>query len=239
VIVDATGSLRAARARRAPRRRITLAALFVVGLLAAVPAFADDVQFWPTFTLYSRTVEGWRGSAEIQARVTDDLGTYNRTVFRVNGGRLLTPGLEVFAGYENTQPGTPAVRHEQRLWEQVEYTRRPGRWSFASRVRVEQRFVEETDRTAYRLRCRFRVQHPLARTHWNVLATDEFWMHLNTVPTYAARGVDQNRLALAASRALNPRVSIEPGYMHVYTNLPAPVANRVAHVITLQVTTRF
>jgi uncharacterized protein DUF2490 len=239
VIEDATAGVRAAGTLHAPRRRNTLVAVFVTGLLAACPALADDVQFWPTLTVYSRTVDGWRGSAEVQARVSDDLGTYNRTVFRVNGGRLLTPRLELFAGYENTQPATAAVRHEQRLWEQVEYTGRPGRWSFASRLRLEQRFVEDTDRTAYRLRGRFRVQHRLARTQWNLLATDELWMHLNTVPAYAARGLDQNRLAVAASRAVNPHLSIEPGYMHIYTNLPAPVANRVAHVMTLQVTTKF
>jgi len=239
VIEDATGGLHAAVVDRAPRRWIALAAVLVTGLLMAVPASADDVQFWPTFSVYSRTVDGWRGSAEVQARWTDDLGTYNRTVLRVNGGRVVTPGLELFAGYENTQPGAAAVRHEQRLWEQAEYTLRPGRWSFAGRVRFEQRFVENTDRTAYRLRCRFRAQHPLARSHWNLLATEEFWLHLNTVPRFAASGVDQNRLAFAAARVLNAHLSVEPGYMHVYTNLPAPVVNRVAHVITLQVTTRF
>jgi len=123
------------------RLDVWLGAALVALAVTASPASADDVQFWPTFTVYSRTVDGWRGSVEIHARWTDDLEIHNRTVYRANGGRLVTKGLELFGGYEKTQPGTPDVKREQRLWEQVEYTRRPGRWSFAGRARLEERFV--------------------------------------------------------------------------------------------------
>jgi hypothetical protein len=229
---------RAARASVTPRRLAGLAALCAC-VVTTAPAAADDLQFWPTFTVYSPTVDGWRGSAELHARWTDDLGTYNRIVLRVNGGRLVTPRLELFAGYENTRPGTPGVRHEQRVWEQVEYTHRPGRWSFAGRARLEERFIERADAVAVRLRCRFRAQHPLARTRWTLAATEELWIHLNSVEGTTLEGVDQNRVALTALRFLNPHLSIEPGYMHVYSNAPSPRPNAVAHVMTLQVTARF
>lgn len=227
-----------------PRQvRARILRLLACGLLAwtcaVVPAAGDDVQFWPTFTVYTPTADGWRASAEVQARWTDDLSTYNRTVFRVNGGRRMTPRLELFAGYEKTQPGTRRVRDEQRLWEQVEYTVELGQWSLASRARVEQRFVDGASGTAARLRCRVRVEHPVGRTRWTVSASEELWVHLNTVRLVAARGVDQNRVALTAERTLRGALSIEPGYIYVYGNAPAPVPNAAAHVITLQITASF
>jgi hypothetical protein len=225
-----------------PRRSRGLA-LLAVGLFAwtgaSGTAAADDVQFWQTATVYTPTADGWRASAEVQARWTDDLSTYNRTVFRVNGGRLVTPRLELFAGYEKTEPGTRRVRDEQRLWEQVEYTVELGQWSIANRARLEQRFVDGASGTAARLRCRVRVEHPLGRTRWTVSASEELWVHLNTVRLVADRGVDQNRIALTAERPIRGSLSIEPGYIYVYGNAPAPVPNAAAHVITLQVTASF
>jgi hypothetical protein len=215
--------------------------VLVAALVCATitPAAADDVQFWPTFTVQSPTLDGWRGSAEIHARWTDDLETYNRTVFRLNGGRLITPRLELFGGWELTQPNTRAVAHEQRLWEQVEYTVRSRRWSFANRARLEQRFVQGAEAMASRLRYRFRVQRPLGRTGWLLSASDELWVHLNSVAATARRGIDQNRVAVTAARAINPHVSFEPGYLYINANAPRPLRNRGAHVMTLQVTARF
>jgi hypothetical protein len=222
------------------RRLSVLAAWAWVAIAAAVPpAAADDLQFWSTLSLYTPTVDGWRASAEVQARWTDDLSVYNRTVFRVNGGRLVTPRLELFAGYEKTQPGTRRVRDEQRLWQQVEYTVPLGRWSIENRARIEERFVDGAAGTAARLRYRFRVKHPLGRTRWLVGASEELWVHLNTVRLAATRGMDQNRVALTAEREVSRHLSIEPGYIYIYANAPPPVPNGAAHVITLQVTTQW
>jgi len=204
----------------------------------ATPASAGDVQFWPTFTVYSPTVNGWRGSVEVHARWTDDLSEYNRTVYRMNGGRLLTRHLELFGGYEWTQSATPRVRGEHRLWEQAEYTVRPGRWVFSNRARLEERFLDGADGAAARLRYRFRVQHPIGRTRWLFGASEEFWVHLNTVTRVVRRGVDQNRLTVTAARTVSKHLSIEPGYMFIYANAPPPARNAAAHVMTLQVTIR-
>lgn len=212
-------------------------------LLAAAwrstPAWADDVQFWPTVSVYTPTAGGWRASAEVHVRWTDDLSTYDRTVYRLNGGRLLPHGLEVFVGYEKIQPGTAAVPSEQRLWEQVEHTLRRGRWSFANRVRLEERFIEHADGTAARLRYRFRVQHPLGRTPWTVSAGEELWLRLNTVRFAGTSGVEQNRITVSAARALSRHLSVEPGYLRIHANVPQPFRDRAAHVMTMQVTVRF
>lgn len=226
-------------ARARPRFLACAAAAWLALTVLPARAVAGDVQFWPTFTVYTPTVDGWRASGELHARWTDDLSDFNRTVYRANGGRLFTPGLELFAGYERTQSDSPRVRDEHRVWEQVEYTARPGRWSLANRARLEQRFVDGAGATASRLRYRFRVQHPIGRTRWLFGASEEFWLHLNTVTRVARRGVDQNRVALTATRALSAHLAFEPGYLYIYANAPPPVRNPSAHVITLQVTARF
>jgi len=212
----------------------------LAALLLPVRAAADDVQFWPTVTVYTpTTADGWRASAELQSRWSDDVSTYDRTVYRVNGGRLFANGLEVFAGYENTQPASRVARGEQRLWEQVEHTLHRGRWSVANRVRLEERFIEDAAGAAMRLRYRFKVQHALGQTRWIASAGEEFWMRLNTVGSGGPRGVDQNRITLTAARALSAHLSVEPGYLYIYANLPPPVRNLRVHVLTMQVTTRF
>jgi hypothetical protein len=151
----------------------------------------------------------------------------------------VTKRLELFGGWELTVPGSRVVRKEQRLWEQLEYTVPLGQWSIANRARLEQRFVDGVTGTAARLRYRFRVERPLGRTRWTVGASDELWVHLNTVRFAANRGLDQNRLALNAERALSRHLLIEPGYIYIYANAPPPARNGAAHVMTLQVTARF
>jgi hypothetical protein len=182
-------------------------------------------------------VDGWRASAEVKR-----VGLTTRRLQPHGTGvtaALVTPRLELFAGYEKTQPGTRRVRDEQRLWQQVEYTVPLGRWSIENRARIEERFVDGAAGTAARLRYRFRVEHPLGRTRWLVGASEELWVHMNTVGLAATRGVDQNRVALTAEREVSRHFSIEPGYIYVYANAPPPARNGAAHVMTLQMTARF
>jgi hypothetical protein len=239
-IVDLGGQVPPA----SPRRRALVSLLRALACIAIVafgapPVAADDVQFWPTFSVYTPTTDGWKASVEVQGRWTDDLETYNRTVYRLNGGRSVTPRLELLGGWELTAPSSSAVGREQRLWQQAEYTVRSGRWTVSNRVRLEQRFLAGVDEVASRLRCRFRLQHSVGGSKWTIGASEELWLHLTTVELAGQRGVDQNRLAVTAFRAVTPHLSIEPGYLYIDANVPAPRRNRGAHVATLQVTARF
>jgi hypothetical protein len=227
------------RRRRASFALQIAAATLVAAIAAATPASADDVQFWPTVIVNASVHGGWKVSAEVQGRWSDDLETYNRTVYRLNGGLSLTPRLELLGGWELTAPATRAARREHRLWEQVEYTVRAGRWAFSNRGRLEQRFVSGADAPASRLRYRFRVQRPLGASKWTLGASEELWVHLTTVRLVGRRGVDQNRLGVTATRAVNQHLTIEPGYLYITPNLPDRQPGLRAHVATFQVTARF
>jgi hypothetical protein len=236
------------RRRTAPRAvRARLVRLLPAGLAAAVvlvsvePARADTTQWWPTLSILSPAGSPWRGSFEVQTRLVNDevdrLDGFNRHVVRLQGGRRVHPRATLGVGYEKTWPIRDRTRHEQRTWQQFETSHTAGRWTLASRARVEQRFLRLADGTAHRVRYRFQVVRAVdARALWAITASQEIAAHLNTVAAGPRRGVDQHRSTLGVQRRTGP-LSIEQTYGRQQITLPG--RDPVNHLLQTIVTVRF
>jgi len=222
------------------------AALVVVSLTSTRPARAqssDDTQLWLTATTSGALVGPWRASAEVHARVVDDLQHYQRTVLRLQGGRALAPRLTAWFGFEESWPYAARIPGEVRLWQQLVYARPAGGWLLTHRGRLEERFIEGTDRMVPRLRYGLRATRPFrARGTWGVIAGAEVLIQLRDAalgPHEYPAGLDRDRVQAGLTRRVSRAVSIEPSYILQFINAPAPLANRREHIIQLQAVHRF
>lgn len=226
-------------ARRA-RIAVVLACCVAVG---PAPAAADTTQLWPTLTVLSPSSNPWRASAEVQTRIVDDevdrLDGFNRTILRLQGGRAVHRRVVLWFGYEKTWPIRNRTRHEQRIWQQAETSHPVGRWTFASRARLEQRFLRAADGTAVRARYRFRVGRQLdARGSWSITVAEEVLGHLNSVSNGPQRGFEQHRTSVSLVRRAGA-LSLEPVYTRQQIRRRGSAPDLINHLFLLQATYRF
>ena len=201
--------------------------------LTAAPALAVDVdtQQWSLFTFQKDLSRRWIAYFELQPRFGNDVSGVERLIVRPALGYRITPKFSVWQGYGWTPLFMPGFRDEHRLYQQFLYEETLGVTAVSNRTRFEQRFIEGTGSTSHRFRTMFRVQHPVSRDRrWAVVAYDELFWNLNSVPNGPAAGFDQNRVFLGVSRVLNPQLRVETGYLLNQINAPSGSPNRQLNV---------
>jgi hypothetical protein len=193
-------------------RWVVLAALVVSTSVAHA-----ERQFWNSVFVHVRDRE--RGPAawlDVQARRRSDGMLY---LVRPGLGYAFTPELVVHAGYGwfAVDPDEGPWRHEQRLWQQVLYTRLLGESVRAQlRGRLEQRFGRGDD-LGHRIRLFARAQwtpDPTPRIH--LVVWDELFWAVNATDWAGPAGYDQNRgfAGLGIDTSLRG-VRVEAGYLNV------------------------
>ena len=112
----------------------------------------NDVQLWISANTSGAVRGPYRVSAELHGRWTDNVRTYQRTVLRLQAGRAVTEHLTAWFGFEETWPMAGRTAEETRIWQQLIFVRPAGTWALSHRARLEERFIEDTDRMVPRFR---------------------------------------------------------------------------------------
>lgn len=214
-----------------PTRCVWLLAALVSLLLlgGARPARADesDTQQWTVFTVEKDLSKRWRGYFEIQPRFGHDISKLDRLIVRPAIGYRVNSKLSLWQGYGWTPAFEPEFNDEHRLYQQVLYEDKLGKTAFASRTRLEERFIEGAGSTAVRFRSMLRFMHPIsADGRWAAVAYDELFFNLTSASPGPVAGFDQNRLFLGVSRQLNKQLRVETGYLMNHVNVPRTSENR-------------
>ncbi len=108
-----------------------------------------------------------------------------------------------------------------------------GKWSFQSRTRLEQRFVETGSDVGWRLRQFVKVLYPILESNRLRLATyDEVFIALNSTDWGVEAGFDQNRFFLGFNVPIDSarKIQAEFGYLNRYTRRPALLPGRMDHL---------
>jgi Protein of unknown function (DUF2490) len=211
----------------------------------AQPAAAqttDDSQIWLSANTQGAVHGSYRVSVELHSRWRDDAQRYERTVLRLQGGRTLTKHLTAWFGFEETWPFAERIAEERRLWQQVVFVQPAGTWAFSHRARLEERFVDGTDRMVPRLRYSLRATRALrAESPWGAVLASEFFLQLRDTfrhgQAYPA-GFDRHRSQAGISGRLTAALTVEPSYILQFINSPTPLPNRREHIFQLQVAHR-
>jgi hypothetical protein len=211
---------------------LPLALRALVTLLLAATAKAqttDDTQLWAATTVFGRfggqeapEPSPWRYWLEGQLRFGEDISSLTTGVFRPGVGYDLRPNATLWAGYALVgfdSPRQPESITENRFWQQFSWNApQPlASLSFSSRTRLEQRLLEDSSETGWRLRQFFRVARPLEeKQRWLLIAFDEIFYQFNDTDYGATAGFDQNRAFLGIGYQFDPVKRVEFGYLNQY-----------------------
>lgn len=220
-------------------RRSWWAALLLVALASSAPGAAQDREEFQQWSAVLATASvqpappGLFFWVDLHAR-RGDPGTV--VLVRPGVGVEITPWLNVLAGYvwiPTFVDATGDSSHEHRVWEQVVLKHRFDELGIfvQTRTRFEQRFSENDDAVALRLREFVRVNwHPSPAFPVGVALWDELFVGLTEQP-WAPQGLDQNRIFLGPFLQMTPWARLEAGYLFVY--LDRGPSDLFAHVLAV------
>lgn len=185
---------------------------------AAAPAAAigEDGQAWGTINLAAPISGKLSVNVEAQARLTDDVSRLGQLSLRPSIGWRIADASTLSLGYAylRSDPAGGAVRNEHRIWQQAAYRIAgvPDGVRLYGRTRLEQRLVEGSDDTGWRLRQQLRLTAPIGRV--GVVLSGEPFYGFNDTGWGQRRGFDQVRTFAGINLPLNANTSLEPGYLN-------------------------
>jgi hypothetical protein len=185
-----------------------------------------DTQSWLNITSIGKThsqdkilgrIRYW---IEGQQRLGDDITRFSQTLLRPGLGYALTENTSIWFGYAwvyTGEPFTSSPFEEDRIWQQLLWIKTNQYFTFTSRTRTEQRFLENNPKTAYRIRELIKISAPLKNhAKLSFVTSDEVFLHKNNFVGTNSRGFDQNRFFIGCGYKLSPIATTEIGYMNQY-----------------------
>ncbi len=203
---------------------------FALIVVASPAAAADDyLELWvnPSFT---KELDS-RSFIEIETEQRFRNGpAANQFVGRLWLGRSLAKGVTGTIGFHR---GAEGAMRETRLMQQIGYPLVAG---FKGRTRLEQRFIDDDDRTGWRLRQRFGTAVPLSSngTGWELAVNAEGFFTLRSTSAAGATGLTGVRTFVGFEREYD-RAEVSIGYSR-QQNIRRGAPDRVGHAPTLAMT---
>jgi len=196
-------------------------ALFLILASGRAEAARDDSQVWTTANATVKLSDKWRLSQEFVGRFSDNRnGLYEIEAVTMLGYKP-SKDITVAAGYvHNPQysSGDFTVM-EHRAREQVTFDNiaQIGRGKLSARMRLEQRWREHADGTAWRMRPYVKFALPLTKNgKTNLNLSNETFINLENTSFQKADGIDRMRNAISISTPLSSKLGIEAGYLNQY-----------------------
>ncbi len=206
--------------------RLLAFALSITALLAATPVAAAEDQFeiWFNPTLSFDVDEDTGVEIDTALRFRDSADAADTYFVRLWVHQSVGSGVTVSGAidYRVNAGGADETRLQQQL------SVRRGIWR--GRLRTEQRFVEEEDRTGWRIRPRIGVVVPLDREGRWSLATDvEPFFTLQSTSVGGLNGLTALRTQMGVSHDLSDQLSLSLTYLR-QQDMRRGAPDRVAHV---------
>jgi hypothetical protein len=202
------------------RRNAITAAVLIVSLSMPATAWAkSDEQLWTSANANVKLSDNWRLQQELTARLSDSRnGLYEIESATLLGYRV-TKGVTLAAGYvHNPQySGGDFTVMEHRAREQVTFDNlaRIAGGKLSARMRVEQRWRENFDGTAWRMRPYVKFSLPLAKgSRTSLTLSNEIFINLNSTSFQRQDGLDRTRTLIAINTPLTKALAAEIGYLN-------------------------
>ena len=209
--------------------------LFIASLIFSFSAMAktvEDFQTWGNITatgdlgFLSPSLKKFKYWMEGQGRFGDDTSRFSQGIIRPGLGYAINDNWSVWLGYAwvpTQQPFTKTNFDENRIWQQLLYTRKFSNVSFTSRSRIEQRFVPLGQDVGWRFRqlLKASVPFPFADS-FSFVISDEYFVNVNQTDWNGNMddGFNQNRAFAGIGYNFNKNIKTEIGYMNQYIRNP-------------------
>lgn len=170
-------------------------------------------------------------------RYLDDSDGFNQSIFRPGIGYQVNSNTNVWMGYAwiNELPanGNP-VFDENRIWQQLLWSKKLDLRTVWSRSRLEQRFVETGSDTGWRLRQFLKIDRPFHEgSTLSFVAWDEFFLDLNETDWGQQGSFSQNRVFVGLGKKFDGPHSpkIEIGYLNQFLRRKS-ADDRFNHIVS-------
>lgn len=199
-------------------RRLSLC-LFALMVLPATAHASEDEQLWTTTSATVKLSDHWRLQQEIVARFSNDRDGLYEIESNTLVGYKLNKQVTVWAGYTHDPQydGGDFTVMEHRAREQVTVDNilKLGPVSVSARMRMEQRWREGVDGTAWRLRPYVKLTMPFKEGGKAALIlSHESFIDLNKTNFQRVQGEERMRNLIAITTPLAKNVNAEIGYLH-------------------------
>ncbi|HAT6978883.1 TPA: DUF2490 domain-containing protein [Legionella pneumophila] len=197
--------------------------LCIVQVFTFAPARAStrDSQVWTIMNAIGpinkqhRKIRYW---LEMQERIGENISQLSQQVLRPGLGYELWPTTTIWLGYDRIYTAQPFANppvNENRVWQQLLWSKEYTRFRLTARSRLEERFIQRAIHTAWRYRQLFKTnifipKHP----KYAAVITDEAFFHLNDFNIQRNQGFDQNRLFVGLGYRTSTNSTIEIGYLN-------------------------
>jgi hypothetical protein len=167
------------------------------------------------------------GSLEYHYRLNEDSSQFQSMILRPMVGYKVNDISTLWIGYAYIEFDTPTgIQREQRAFQMVSYSKKLDNAPvvFMGNTRLEQRFFEDSEETAHRLRQMLRVSIDLFKINDNQFFTfvqNEYFLGLNRTDRISNPGFDQNRAVIGIgyrTQIGNTPMELQLGYMNNYNN---------------------
>jgi hypothetical protein len=229
---------------KALKRVLCSGALFAAALCLGFPqtawgydgdGFEDDLNLWATAVVrLNLPDERTFVVLEHQDRLLNNATRMGHLMLiRPSLNYRLTRNLSAGVGYAYFRFYYPTDRWENRIWQQLEYTRRLGQWTLTDRLRLEERlFRNQGDEI--RLRQRLRLARRIGQSPWSAVTFHELLLNLETPSDNRQPVLGQHRVFVGVERRFGKRIRGEAGYMALFANSPAPRRDILHHCLMFQ-----
>ncbi|WP_303764161.1 DUF2490 domain-containing protein [Sphingobium yanoikuyae] len=199
-------------------RRLNLC-LFALMALPTTAHASEDEQLWTTTSATVKLSDHWRLQQEIVARFSNDRDGLYEIESNTLVGYKLNKQVTVWAGYTHDPQydGGDFTVMEHRAREQVTFDNilKLGPVSVSARMRMEQRWREGIDGTAWRLRPYVKMTLPFKEGGKTALVlSHESFIDLNKTNFQRVQGEERMRNLIAITTPLAKNVNAEIGYLH-------------------------
>ncbi len=214
-----------------PFRRGALLVALLLGLAAPVRADETDASLWATAQLNFPITERFGAGLLVQPRIRDKISELQLVVVRPSLELTLVPDLaRVAVGYDAIQTQRSNSNLEQRAWQQLSLRRQWDSLAANLRLRLEERFFDDSDAVGLRSRIRLDVRVPVTKRL-------DLWLHNESFVTMKdtsegpSTGYDENRAFGGLGYRVTERLGLEVGYQNVY--LERRGRNLINHTLRL------
>ena len=196
--------------------------LFTALAALAFPAVAhasEDEQLWTTASATVKLSDKWRFSQEVIARFSNDRDGLYEVEMNSLIGYKVSKAVTVWAGYTHdpNYTGGDFTVMEHRGRQQVTFDNivKIGPGSLSARLRLEERWREGIDGTAWRLRPYVKYVLPFKEGGKTALVlSHESFIDLNTTNFQRVEGEERMRNLIAITTPIAKKVNAEIGYLH-------------------------
>ena len=212
---------------------------------------SNDFRLWTPVFLTVGLPQNFIGYAEANPRFGDDVSDLNQLILRTALGYKLNDKWSVWQGYAWSTVYDNAVNKdeftgEHRIYQQLTFK---DQYSFLeafpfikfqSRSRLEERWIDHIEGTAFRARTMVRLDVPLPMfPDWSFVTFDEIFFNLNgrmgnkgVIAPEA--GFDQNRWFIGFNRQFTKQINMDVGYqMQIVNTRTENLVNQINNILMI------